>query len=326
MEEQLRRLRLQAAFDVLATAEPTLNELDRKQVVCRLLARKFGLSGELKNGQRFGEFDIGPELARLVPLQHVGVPGRLYPRDFDWRLSRPIHSWNVDGRRQRITLIEVSEPQLRRTINEAKSRFDRPDWQIRELLALLIDTVRACFGLIDDDDLQADDWCKDGNSVVLAVLRALKEGRLVANDDHERPQTDPNFWVGKTKSDLLRRIHFWVRCEEALMVFSVLRSRNLVSPGDPAADEEKRWRVPNGTVASDGRRRPGPKPGTVRRYDEADRALFPEIDRIMKEDRLTAHAAALKLAHNGQVAGQGSTPESRAKRLATEYLRERETH
>jgi hypothetical protein len=67
-------------------------------------------------------------------------------------------------------------------------------------------------------------------------------------------------------------------------------------------------------------RRRGPKPGTVNRFGEADRALFPELDRITKQPGMTASAAALKLAEDGKVAGPGSA-KSRAKRLASAYLR-----
>jgi hypothetical protein len=62
----------------------------------------------------------------------------------------------------------------------------------------------------------------------------------------------------------------------------------------------------------------------VDRYVEPDRALFPEVERIMQEDRVTAYAAARKLASGGvegkSVAGPG-TLESRAKRLASSYLK-----
>jgi hypothetical protein len=62
----------------------------------------------------------------------------------------------------------------------------------------------------------------------------------------------------------------------------------------------------------------------VDRYGEPDRALFPEVERIMQEDRVTAYAAARKLASGDvegkRVAGPG-TLESRAKRLASSYLK-----
>jgi hypothetical protein len=68
------------------------------------------------------------------------------------------------------------------------------------------------------------------------------------------------------------------------------------------------------------RPRRGPKPGTVARYDEPDRALFPEMKRMIREERQTIYGAALKLANEGKVLGMGiSTAESRARRLAKAY-------
>jgi hypothetical protein len=48
------------------------------------------------------------------------------------------------------------------------------------------------------------------------------------------------------------------------------------------------------TGAAKGRK--GPEPGIVRRYDAADRALFPELEQTMREQKLTRTAAALHLA------------------------------
>jgi hypothetical protein len=67
--------------------------------------------------------------------------------------------------------------------------------------------------------------------------------------------------------------------------------------------------------------RPGPEPGTLRRYEAADRQLFPELERIMKEGN-SRSAAALDLVQAKKVKGIG-TDQSRAKRLAALYKRER---
>jgi hypothetical protein len=67
------------------------------------------------------------------------------------------------------------------------------------------------------------------------------------------------------------------------------------------------------------RRRKGPVPGTVDRYSESDRALYPELKRLIKKERLSATAAALQLANDNRVAGIGSV-QSRARRLAGRYL------
>jgi hypothetical protein len=83
-----------------------------------------------------------------------------------------------------------------------------------------------------------------------------------------------------------------------------------ITPGAPAG---------TGTAR---RSRKGPAPGTVDRFGESDRALFPEIERIMREGRKSVHAAALEVASAGKVQG-GGTPESRAKRLAKGFRKER---
>jgi hypothetical protein len=71
-----------------------------------------------------------------------------------------------------------------------------------------------------------------------------------------------------------------------------------------------------------GQARKGPTPGAVDRFGESDRALFPEIERIMRESHKSVHAAALEVASAGKVQG-GGTPESLAKRLAKRFRRER---
>jgi hypothetical protein len=67
------------------------------------------------------------------------------------------------------------------------------------------------------------------------------------------------------------------------------------------------------------RRRKGPAPGTVDRYGPSDRKLYPELERIMREEQKSATAAARQLAEDGKVKGVGGT-ESRARRLAKRYL------
>lgn len=71
--------------------------------------------------------------------------------------------------------------------------------------------------------------------------------------------------------------------------------------------------------------RRGPEPGTLNRYGEADRALFPEIERIKREHLVSVTAAALMLAE-GKIEGKAvpghGSPLSKAKRLATLYRKE----
>ena len=80
--------------------------------------------------------------------------------------------------------------------------------------------------------------------------------------------------------------------------------------------------VGHGASDADRERRFGPKPGTLRRYEAADRALYPELERIMAEKQKSLSAAAFELAEAGQVKGFG-TAQSRARRLAALYKRDR---
>jgi hypothetical protein len=57
-------------------------------------------------------------------------------------------------------------------------------------------------------------------------------------------------------------------------------------------------------------------------YRQADRALFPEMKRMMHEHTMSPSAAARKLVDEKKVRGSGS-PESKAKRLAAHFLKER---
>jgi hypothetical protein len=76
-------------------------------------------------------------------------------------------------------------------------------------------------------------------------------------------------------------------------------------------------------VPRTGKRRKGPRPGSVDRFGQSDEALFPEIDRITRESRKSVHAATLELALKGRIEGIG-TDASRAKRLANRYRKARE--
>jgi hypothetical protein len=70
------------------------------------------------------------------------------------------------------------------------------------------------------------------------------------------------------------------------------------------------------------KRRPGPTRGELRRFEDADRALFPELKQMMAERHMSRSAAALVLAEAGKILGSGTT-KNRAKRLAELYGREK---
>jgi hypothetical protein len=70
-------------------------------------------------------------------------------------------------------------------------------------------------------------------------------------------------------------------------------------------------------------RRKGPAPGKVDRYGASDRDLYTELERLEKKCG-SITAAARQLAEEDKVDGTGtSTKESRARRLAGRYFRDR---
>jgi hypothetical protein len=78
--------------------------------------------------------------------------------------------------------------------------------------------------------------------------------------------------------------------------------------------------APHATPGKQGNRRRGPARGTVDRYGESDRALFPDMKRLIQQHG-SANAAARHLAFEEKISGKG-TEENRARRLARRYLAE----
>lgn len=88
---------------------------------------------------------------------------------------------------------------------------------------------------------------------------------------------------------------------------------NALAPQAPEGREKRR------------RRRPGPEPGKLRRFDKSDANLFPELEQIMADQHKSVSAAARVLAEADRIKGIG-TRESRAKRLAALYSASKKTN
>jgi len=95
------------------------------------------------------------------------------------------------------------------------------------------------------------------------------------------------------------------------------RANNLLPPAMSAHTPLDRLEVVHWPAIHPANRR-GPIPGTLDRYGKPDRALYPELKRLMDEKQLSATAAANELANTGKVKGIG-TPENRARRLVRRY-------
>jgi hypothetical protein len=69
-----------------------------------------------------------------------------------------------------------------------------------------------------------------------------------------------------------------------------------------------------------GQRR-GPFPGAAEKYGDSDRALFPDLERMMLEGK-SLRAATIALVSANRVPGRGSA-RGRAERLAARFRKER---
>src|SRR5262249_29396683 len=90
--------------------------------------------------------------------------------------------------------------------------------------------------------------------------------------------------------------------------------RSSISPSKPLAGGRAT------TAKYKRRKHRGPVPGTVDRFGKADRELFPEMDRLVRNN-MSPLEAARKLVREKRVSGRGGN-DSRARRLAGLYRRE----
>ena len=152
-------------------------------------------------------------------------------------------------------------------------------------------------------------------AVVDGRLRARHEGRILSSEEiYELRRTQ---WSsgGVHRCELPHDIELSV--EDALMIWG--------NDGQASINERVAPESTGGAALAESRvatvvkpkRRMGPTPGNIRRYDKDDRALFPKIRKYLKQG-LSLRAATIKLAEANKVAGVGSPP-SRAKRVAKLY-------
>jgi hypothetical protein len=97
-------------------------------------------------------------------------------------------------------------------------------------------------------------------------------------------------------------------------------------PDEPAAEEVPAKVLPVGppqveSEAPPPSRRRGPKPGTIDRFGEDDRALFSDITNLKTSKNLTAQEAAKELGDSGRIRRRGSL-DSAVLRLARRYRKE----
>jgi hypothetical protein len=94
----------------------------------------------------------------------------------------------------------------------------------------------------------------------------------------------------------------------------------MAAESELAAATEPKPEVPESASPKQNRRRPGPQPGTINRYEKDDREYYPEIDRMVAEGKSSVEEAARSF--GDKLPGAGD-PVNKGKRLARSYRKER---
>jgi hypothetical protein len=230
------------------------------------------------------------------------VPNANCPQD--WRLNREVRfTWRQQHAREWISFREIaewlSELDGRGVPNEA-ARANAYDMLARDFLS--------------------GDFEEHGRSKVLYLNYRSRRARMTRAKLQAAIDTPPSGDIARS-TDIIRSEYLercWIRrrmLDRWLAKHELPRSPSRFLPAGPQSSV-----TPPATPRKQGIRRRGPKVGTVARYDEGDRALFPTMDALIPQLGGSTRAAALQLAWDGKVDGKG-TEESRAKRLERKYLK-----
>jgi hypothetical protein len=92
----------------------------------------------------------------------------------------------------------------------------------------------------------------------------------------------------------------------------------MAAEGELAAATAPKPEVPESASPRQNRRRPGPQPGKINRYEKDDRKYYPEIDRMVAEGKSVEEAAR---SLGNKLLGDGD-PVNKGKRLARSYRKE----
>src|SRR5262249_46201796 len=122
---------------------------------------------------------------------------------------------------------------------------------------------------------------------------------------------------------------FFVRTVDIIEYEERWSGNNVISDYDPIAEFERelegRPRTPQRllptTAAPPPRAAKGPVRGEIDRFGDADRALFPEIERLMKSQHLTSTEAVQQIPED-KLAGRG-TLDSRIRRVSDRFRRKK---
>jgi hypothetical protein len=279
------------------------------------------------------------------------------PDDFDWRESRFKERWNFGSDmapRWSFVWIDVLSTEITHLLSDnewlQKSKLradtDRRVQKVRKRRAERISRFRQ-------DQRRRREWI---NFSEIAEWYSERDGSVISSEEAKRSAYQKllnDLLVGEFDENGRSRVLFLhhltsmakmtsSRARDFANMFSreTLRSEYLDHCWIPRS-LFRRWLathnlpieplrfepMPDGSRAprqkTEGKRgRRGPAPGTVDRYREADQALYPELERIIRGHHKSAYAAALELAEANKVKGAGTT-NSRAKRLAGRFNEDR---
>ena len=181
-----------------------------------------------------------------------------------------------------------------------------PSWTDDEMAFLIVGRDPRVPDL-DLDDYGQDIVPEDLRQWRRTIREAIRDGaiQLVRIDDDRRGtlQTLPPV----ERLACLERLG--LAADFDLLFRIVLRSGRTIQP------------TPLHNAASAKKRR-GPKPGAISRYGKADAALFPDMDRLINTGS-SVHGAAKKLVEDNLVAGDNTSDDSKARRLARAFGKNR---
>jgi len=181
----------------------------------------------------------------------------------------------------------------------------------------------------------------------LTVTLGYSEGRALHEMERERlarhlavkvhkvvdgkPQGDSEYLPFNKKHKLVRHLgwvvprnHKWGDNRWTVYKQRVLELWPLHTPAaQTAAEQQPEDKIGAGRVpaAPPSRAAKGPVRGEIDRFGDADRALFPEIERLMKSQRLTSTEAVRQIPED-KLAGRG-TLDSRIRRVSDLFRREK---
>ena len=195
--------------------------------------------------------------------------------------------------------------------------LDEDRWTLNQAF----DHLTVTLGYLEERALREMEQQRFGGHLVVQVHKVV-DGKL---------QGDPDYLPCKKTHKLIRHLG-WVRplgLKWGDFRCTVYRERVLelwplhTPAAQTAAEQQPEDKIGAGRVpaAPPSRAAKGPVRGEIDRFGDADRALFPEIERLMKSQRLTSTEAVRQIPED-KLTGRG-TLDSRIRRVSDRFRREK---